>query len=59
MLSSLDLAEEAIIVDPVHRVLREEIDGVVYDKNEPGVMVSFTMLDGEVYFLSFADLWER
>jgi hypothetical protein len=28
---SLDLAEEAITVDPHHRHLRREIAGVVYD----------------------------
>lgn len=33
---SLELAEEAISVDPFHHVERLEVDGVVFDANERG-----------------------
>ena len=56
---SLDLAEEAIAVDPHHRHLRREIAGVVYDLGEPGVMVAFRVEGGIVVFLAFADLGSR
>lgn len=53
----LELAEESIAVDPWHRVNRIEIDGIVYDKSEPGIMLSYVVLDGEVLFLTFRDLF--
>ena len=59
VLLSLDLVEEAIAVDPFHRHRRYEVGAVVYDVTEPGLMVSFTVMDDEVVYLSFADLTLR
>ena len=53
---SLDLAEEAIVVDPWHRVRRIEIDDVVYDRSEPGIVVAYSIADGDIIFLTFIDL---
>jgi hypothetical protein len=59
VLLSLDLVEEGIAVDPVHRSRRPEIDGIVFDRTEPGLMVAWTMDGDEPLLLSFADLWDR
>lgn len=57
---SLDLAEESISVDPFHRDKRLELDGVVFDANEPGLMVAFRIEpDGTIMFVGFRDLWNR
>ena len=56
---SLDLVEEAIAVDPFHRHRRYEVGEVIYDVTEPGLMVSYTIIDEEVVYLSFADLTDR
>ncbi len=57
---SLELAEEAISVDPVHRSGRHAIGDVIIDANEPGLMVSFRVeSDGTVLFVTFRDLWNR
>ncbi len=50
---SLELAEEAIAVDPDHRNHRRDVDGIVYDYGEPGIMVSFVIEDGEILYLKF------
>ena len=55
---SLELAEEAIAVDPDHRDRRIEIDDVIYDRSEPGIMVAYSVVDGEVVFLTFRDLFD-
>lgn len=57
---SLELAEESISVDPVHRDRRLELNGVVMDTNEPGLMVAFKVEpDGTIVFMTFTDLWNR
>jgi len=56
---SLDLVEEEIATDSTHRLNRLELDGIIYDKTQPGVMVSWKMIDGVPVLLSFADLWDR
>lgn len=57
---SLELAEEAISVDPLHRSRRLEVDGVVFDVNEPGVIVVYRLeADGTILFVTFRDLWNR
>lgn len=57
---SLDLAEEAISVDPLHRGERLELDGAVFDANEPGLMVVYRVdPDGTILFITFRDLWNR
>lgn len=57
---SLELAEEAISVDPLHRGQRLEIDGVVFDGNEPGLIVTYRVeSDGAILFITFRDLWNR
>ena len=43
MRSSLDLIEDAIEIDPHHRWRRIEIDGIVYDRTEHGMMVAYSM----------------
>ncbi len=56
MRSSLDLIEDAIEIDPHHRWLRIEIDGIVYDRTEHGMMVAYSMEGGEPLLLTFTDL---
>ena len=55
---SLELAEEAIAVDPHHRHHRREVGGIIYDTSEPGLMVAFTIVDGEIVYLTFRDLFD-
>jgi hypothetical protein len=56
----LELAEEAIIVDPHHQRRRVgRPDGVVVDWTEPGLLVKFR-LDGDLLlFVDFHDSWSR
>lgn len=57
---SLEMAEEAISVDPFHRSKRLELDGAVFDANEPGLIVSYRVEpDGTILFITFRDLWNR
>ncbi len=53
---SLDLDEEAIAVDPHHGVDRIEVSGVIYDRNELGVLVSYRIVGDEVIYNMFRDL---
>jgi hypothetical protein len=55
---SVDLVEEGIVVDPDHRKGREQIGDLVYDITEPGVMVVFSVVDGEAVLLTFRDLFD-
>ena len=57
LLQALTLAEEEALVDPWHRRNRTEIDGIVYDRNELGVMLAFAIDGGDVILLSFAGLF--
>lgn len=60
MRKSLELAEEAIAVDPNHRLNRLDLDGSIIDTNEPRIMVAFRVEpDGTVLFVAFTDLWNR
>ena len=54
-------AEEAIAVDPNHRMRRiERPDGTVTDRNEPGLLVSFRLIDElTIELVEFMDLWDR
>lgn len=57
---SLELAEESISVDPFHRDQRLELDGVVFDANEMGLIVIYRVEpDGTIMFVTFRDLWNR
>ena len=57
---SLELAEEAIAVDPSHRLNRLDLGDAIVDVNEPGMMVAFRIEpDGTILFVAFADLWNR
>jgi hypothetical protein len=53
----LELVEEEALVDPWHRQNRAEIEGVVYDRNELGVMLAFVAEGEDVILVSFADLF--
>jgi hypothetical protein len=55
---SLDLAEEAVAVDPHHRVRRLEVDGVTFDLNEPGIILGFVIEGQTVVYLSYLVLFE-
>jgi hypothetical protein len=55
---SVDLVEEGIVVDPNHRNGREQIGDLVYDITEPGVVVVFSVVDGEAVLLTFRDLFD-
>ena len=57
---SLELAEESISVDPIHRYQRLELDGLVFDANEVGLIVIYRVApDGTIIFVTFRDLWNR
>lgn len=56
MLLSLELAEEAIAVDPYHRDRRFEVDRLVYDASEVGILIAYSVSGDEVVFLTFIDL---
>lgn len=55
---SLDLIEEGIAADADHRKGREEIDDLVYDMTEHGIMVVYSMIDGEAILVTFRDLFD-
>jgi len=55
---ALDLAEEAIIVDPHHRRRRAlRPDGTIVDWNEPAMFVMFRVDVDVLLFVDFRDLW--
>ena len=54
---SLDLVEEGIAVDPYHRDRRVEIGSIIYDRTERGLMVAYSMIDGEAVLLTFLDFF--
>jgi hypothetical protein len=56
---SLDLVEDGIEIDHTHRWRRLEIDGIVYDRTEHGLMVSYAIEDDIPVLLTFTDLWDR
>ena len=53
---SLDLVEEGIAVDPFHRVDRQAIGELIYDRTEPGMVVVYSMVDGQAVLVMFRDL---
>jgi hypothetical protein len=54
----LELAEEAIIVDPHHRRQRAaRPDGDIVDWNEPGLLVRYRLEADLLEFVDFQDLW--
>jgi hypothetical protein len=55
---SLELVEEGIAVDPFHRDGRQEIGDLVYDRTERGIVVVFSMVDGEAVLVMFRDLFD-
>lgn len=55
---SLDLVEEGIVVDPDHRDGREQIGDLVLDMTEPGILVMYTIVDGEAVLVTFRVLFE-
>lgn len=62
VLRSLDLAEEAILVDPYHRHRRDDRpDGTTVDRNEPGLFVAYLVseLEQTVEFVEFIVLYRR
>lgn len=61
VLESLELAEEEILINPSHRLRRDERpDGTVVDRNERGLMVAYIEADdGAIEFVDFLDLWSR
>lgn len=46
-------------MDPQHRYRRLEVGDAIYDYNEPGLVVTFSMLDDEPLLTAFFDLWYR
>jgi hypothetical protein len=55
---SLDLVEEGIAVDSDHRNGREQIGELVYDMTEPGMMVVYSVIDGEAVLMTFRDFFK-
>jgi hypothetical protein len=54
---SLDLVEERIAVDPDHRSGREQVGDLIYDMTEPGIMVVYSVIEGEAVLVTFRDLF--
>lgn len=53
----LDLAEEAIIVDPFHRSKRyERPDGSIADLNEKRLLMVFEVVGNTIVFIDFVEL---
>ena len=47
-------------MDPIHRDQRLELDGLVFDANEVGLIVIYRVApDGTIIFVTFRDLWNR
>lgn len=59
MRQSLDLVEDGITIDHEHRWRRLEIDGIVYDRTEHGLVVTYALIEGVPLLLTFTDLWDR
>jgi hypothetical protein len=55
---SLELIEEGIAVDPAHRVNREQVGKVIWDKSEPGLAVAFTVEGESILLLTFVLIFE-
>ncbi len=55
---SLDLVEEGMVVDPDHRVGREQIGDLVLDMTEPGMLVMYSIVDDEAILVTFRVLFE-
>lgn len=48
--------EEGIAVDPFHRVDRQAIGELIYDRTEQGMVVVYSMVDGQAVLVMFRDL---
>jgi hypothetical protein len=59
LLLRLELIEEGIASDPLHRYRRQQIGEVICDKSEPGLAVAFAVAAGEAVLLTFVALFER
>ena len=46
------------MVDPDHRKGREQIDDLVLDMTEAGIMVVYSVIDGEAVLVTFRDLFD-
>lgn len=46
------------MVDPYHRDGRVEIANIVYDRTEHGIMVAYSVVEGEAVLLAFRDLFD-
>jgi hypothetical protein len=55
---SLDLIEEGIATDPIHRVSRQQVGEVIWDKSEPGLAVAFRVEGDTILLLTFVLLFE-
>jgi hypothetical protein len=55
---SLDLIEERVAVDPFHRVNREQVGNVIWDKSEPGLAVAYAIEGHTILRLTFVLLFE-
>lgn len=56
---SLELAEEAVLVDPHHRHNRRDLDDVTWDTNEPGIALAYHLDRDVLVYVTFIDLWNR
>jgi hypothetical protein len=50
--------EEGIAVDPFHRDGRQEIGDLIYDRTEHGILVVFSMIDGEAILVTLRVLFD-
>jgi len=46
------------MVDPDHREGREQIGELVLDMTEPGIVVVYSVIDGEAVLVTFRDLFD-
>ncbi|MBA2719957.1 MAG: hypothetical protein H0U52_12065 [Chloroflexi bacterium] len=47
-----------MVVDPDHRVGREQIGDLVLDMTEPGMLVMYSIVDDEAILVTFRVLFE-
>ncbi|MEO8436984.1 MAG: hypothetical protein ABI562_00895 [Chloroflexota bacterium] len=59
VLQSLGLVEDEIEIDPDNPYRRLDLDGVIYDRTQPGLWVVYKVIGGETILLTFRDFWDR
>jgi len=54
---SLELMEEAIVAEPDNWRDREQVDDVIWDTSQPGLALAYRVVDDEIIYATFIDLY--